>query len=1050
MSRRRRPDSQPAALNRSASASAAAPSLTQQSKRYLVSTLVVAVAVVWFWSVSNSAIRSAELALSRGDFQEALELSDKELQSNPTSGRALTVAGLSCLALKNPPLAQQYLMRVSQDEKTLIGVVQSKLGGLAFAAGRVSEAEDLFRQSLESFPHDLATLDQLIYLLALEGRTWEARQLIFKQLRAGVINSNYLILISSRKSSLANPAEFAQGCLAAVPNDPLPYLALARQAWRDNDAAKARSHLEKVLQKHPQLVAAHSLLLELLVETGTLVEVEQARARLPPSAEDLSEVWLHQGLWAEKQGQWKAAARCYGEALRRDANLPRANYHLSHALAHLGMHEQAIPFAERANLLTKLQLQIPINLNDLSLEKLRSIVEQLEFLGRDWEAAGWCQLVLLQTGSLPDWARAMQLRLRPALLSSATDTAVSKNPVHRLDLSLFPLPERSSSAPQSVPMKPSINNEWSAAFRDEAASSGLHFTYQNGASSDDSESMFEMNGGGVAVLDYDGDHWPDLFFTQGGRLPPAPFDASVSDQLFRNLGGDQAGVRERPHKQFANVSSQAGIQDVGYGQGITVGDFDNDGFPDLYVGNIGPNQLYHNNGDGTFSDVTAQSGTVGGYWTSSCVFADLNQDGLPDLYVATYLGGDDLGRRHCNKRKHPRCAPLDFSAEQDHLYLNLGDGRFRDVTEISGLIAPDGRGLGVVAGDFDGSHRLSLFVANDMSANFFFRNQTTSPESIRFEEQALLAGLAFDDQGAAKACMGVAAGDANGDGRLDLFVTNFYRQFNDFYVQQPDGSFHDISRQAKLADSSFLMLGWGTQFIDGELDGYPDLILTNGHVHEPDDPQVPYRMPPQYYRNQGNGTFAEIPSPKLGDFFQSTHLGRSLVRLDWNGDGREDVCISHLNEPVALLTNRSQRTGNFLAFRLVGVNSSRDAIGSSIRVQIGKQSWVRQLTAGDGFHASNERRLVFGLGDQTTVDSVEVTWPSGLQQSFQQFDVNQEWLLIGNFKSHIFKSHITESCYDAVGIERWKWTCFQAPFCFCHTRVSSLANVAGTPSASTR
>ncbi|MBC7818045.1 MAG: CRTAC1 family protein, partial [Planctomycetaceae bacterium] len=668
----------------------------------------------------------------------------------------------------------------------------------------------------------------------------------------------------------------------------------------------------------------------------------------------------------------------------------------SQVLMLLEMSEQAIPFADRANRLTKLSLQIDVNPSELNMDKIRSIVEQLEFLGRDWEAAGWSQLVLLETGRLPDWAGSTQRRLHRRLMSSETYTTTAKNPAYQLDLSQFPLPEHRMPAPQSLPLQPSIDNDFAVAFHEEATQTGLHFTYHNGASSGDLESMYEMNGGGVAVLDYDGDHWPDLFFTQGGRLPPAPFDPSFGDQLFRNLGGDQIESGNQPANQFFNVSSQAGIQDIGYGQGVTVGDFDNDGFPDLYVGNIGTNQLYRNNGDGTFADVTADSGTTAGGWTSSCVFADLNQDGLPDLYVVTYLGGDDLAKRPCSKRQRLRCAPLDYPAEQDRLYLNLGDGRFRDVTETSGLVAPDGRGLGVVAADFDGSRRLSLFVANDMSANFFFRNETSAPEAIKFQEQGLLNGLAFDDQGASKACMGVAAGDYNGDGRLDLFVTNFYRQFNDFYVQQPDGSFRDLSRKTNLADSSFLMLGWGTQFIDGELDGYPDLILTNGHVHDPLDPQIPYRMPPQYYRNQGNSTFGEIPRMLLGEFFQRDHHGRSLVRIDWNRDGREDVCISHLNDAVALLTNRTEHPGNYLSIRLVGVDSSREAIGSTVRIRSGQQTWARQLTAGDGFHASNERRLVFGLGRQTQVDSVEVTWPSGFRQGFQNLNVNQEWLLIEN------------------------------------------------------
>ena len=993
MSRRQKSNRESLPLKSSTAGSDSAS--THGSRTLVALWLAVGISALWCWSISNSNIRNAELALSRRDYREALELSDKELQSHPLSGRALAVAASAYIAAKNPAAAIAYLKRVPPSERHLIGGVQSQLGQLAFETGRVSDAEEWLRKSLETSPSNPTVLDQLTHLLALEGRTWEARNLVFERMRSGTVNFNYLILVSNRKSSLANPSEFAKNCLAAVPNDPLPYLPLAIQAWRDNQPAKARELLEKILRKYPKSIEAHSLLFEILVETGTAEAVEQAVGRLPEAADHRSDIWLSRGIWAEKQGQLKSAARCYWEALRRDPNTPRANYHLSQALAILEMTEQAPPFADRANRLTKLSLEINVNLTSLTVDKIRSIVEQLEFLGRDWEAAGWCQLVLLETGSLPDWAGRTQRRLHRVLMSSGTYTTTAKNPAFQLDLSQFPLPEHRSSAPPSLPPTPSINKDSSVAFRDEAIKAGLRFTYRNGALPGDLESMYEMNGGGVAVLDYDGDHWPDLFFTQGGRLPPGRFDSSDSDQLFRNLGGDQTDSPKQPGNQFLNVSYQAGIQDIGYGQGVTVGDFDNDGFPDLYVGNIGANQLYHNNGDGTITDVTAQSGTTGGGWTSSCVFADLNQDGLPDLYVVTYLGGD-VGRRSCSKLQNPRCAPLDFTAEQDRFYLNLGDGRFRDATESSGLIAPDGRGLGVVAADFDGSHRLSLFVANDMSANFFFRNQTTDPTAIRFQEQGLLNGIAFDDQGDSKACMGIAAGDYNGDGRLDLFVTNFYRQFNDFYVQQPDGSFRDLSRKANLADSSFLKLGWGTQFLDGELDGYPDLILTNGHVHKPNDPQIPYRMPPQYYRNQGNQTFAEIPSPLLGEFFQREHLGRSLARIDWNRDGREDVCISHLNEPVALLTNRAENPGNYLSVRLIGVDSSRDAIGSSVRIQVCQQTWIRQLTAGDGFHASNERRLVFGLGRQTQVDSVEVTWPTGARQKFQQLGANQEWLLIEN------------------------------------------------------
>ena len=242
--------------------------------------------------------------------------------------------------------------------------------------------------------------------------------------------------------------------------------------------------------------------------------------------------------------------------------------------------------------------------------------------------------------------------------------------------------------------------------------------------------------------------------------------------------------------------------------------------------------------------------------------------------------------------------------------------------------------------------------------------------------------------------MGVAAGNYNNDGRLDLFVTNFYRQSNDLYVQQPDGTFQDRSREARLFDPSFLQLGWGTQFLDADLDGHLDLIVTNGHVHVPIDPAVPYDMPAQFFHNRGDGTFAEVAGETLGEFFQAKRSGRSLVRLDWNRDGRDDVCISHLNQPVALLTNRTEQTGHYLGLRLVSVNSARDAIGTTVMVSIGNQTWTQQLTAGDGFHASNERRLVFGLGAHLTADSIEVLWPSGTRQRFQHMALDHEWILV--------------------------------------------------------
>ncbi|MDB5385761.1 MAG: putative system TPR-repeat lipoprotein [Planctomycetaceae bacterium] len=960
-------------------------------RRWLAICLTISVTSLWYAIVSSATIVQAELALGRGDAVQALAFANQVLRIDPHSDRALTVAGSASLAMQDVAWAQIFFEQVTDRDPRLSSVAQRELGRIALNAGQPVRAEELFRQSLQSAPGDTLTQDQLIYLLTLEGRGWEARALILDRLRAGMVSVNYLVVASKPERGLELSSQFAQHCLSVVPNESLPRLVLAQQAWRDNQPQRALEEIRQVLEKHPTLLEAHALQCQVIAETGTSDDFERINEQLPPTAQTHPGIWLGMGIWAEHQGQAEAAARCYWESLRLNPNQANSNYRLSQALVTLGQHDAARPFAERAQQLTKLGLEMTPLSNKLDLETLPSIIAQLGSLGRDWEAAGWCQLALQKKGPRPAWAHSAQLRMSHRLLNSASYTNPSLDPAHQIDLSHYRLPTFRGVSRLHVPSLENTGPQANITFRDDSNPAGIEFTYRNGASQGHQESMLEMNGGGVAVLDFDGDLWPDLYLTQGGTLPPAPFDPTQSDQLFRNRGRDVAGATN--DKPFLNVTAAARLRDIGYGQGVTVGDIDNDGFPDLYVGNIGANQLLHNNGDGTFSDITVASGTQAGGWTSSCVLADFNQDGLPDLYVVTYLGGE-TPFTPCDKRVRPRCSPLNYPAEPDRFYLNLGDGHFRDLTESHGLAAPEGRGLGVVAADFDNTRRLSLFVGNDMSANFFFVNHTAAPDKIQFEEQALLSGLALDHLGQAKACMGIAAGDYNQDARLDLFVTNFYRQSNDLYTQQPDGTFRDLSREAKLFEPSFLMLGWGTQFLDCDLDGHPDLIVTNGHVHDPVDLTIPYYMPAQVFRNLGQGTFTEIPGQKLGEFFERKLLGRSLARIDWNRDGREDVCISHLNDPVTLLTNRTVGTGNTLVLRLVAVNSARDAIGAKVRVSIDNQIRHQQLTAGDGFQASNERRLIFGLGPHKIIDSVEVLWPSGVRQEFRNLPLNREWLLI--------------------------------------------------------
>lgn len=926
----------------------------------------------------------AEAAMTIGDFATARQMADQVLASNPSSSRALLVAGFAAAGQQRIDDAIQYLERVPDEDLENKVIALGSLGKFFVQLGYAARAETSFRRVLQLDPTSVEAREGLIGLLVLESRNWEAEELILPLLQHGRIQSNHLMVASSPEIWLADVSHFTEICLTAVPDDPLPLLHKAGEAWRLNDTVEAESLLRKIIQSHPDNAEAQSQLGRILAESPDSSAFLTWRSSLAKSVEEHPAIWFDYGLWAQSHEQLAAAARCYWEALSRRPNYTAANYHLSQVLIALGKSKQAQPFAERAGQLAKLQRMIEGIKSEWAPDKIRELVELLEAMGRPWEAAGWCQVELQQNSNDP-WSSAKLLELRPYFSRCKTYTLDTHNLTKLIDLSGNRLPQwpTAPSSPQY-----SADGEHLAAsieFVDSAADVGIDFTYHNGAMANGKESLLEMDGGGVAVLDYDNDGWPDLYFTQGGVLPPQSETSEYGDRLYRNLGDGR----------FRDVTAEAGLGDTGYSQGVTVGDFDNDGFPDLYVANIGPNRLYQNNGDGRFRDVTSRSGVAGNAWTSSCLLADLNGDTLPDIYAVNYLGGDDLYTRLCEKKPGRRCAPIDFPAEQDRLYQNLGDGRFEDVTERCGIVAPDGRGLGIVAADLDGSHRLSLFVANDMSANFLFFNQTQSPGGpLAFSERGVLSGVAFDAQGVAQACMGIAVGDANDDGLLDLFVTNFYREANNFFVQHAKGLFSDECRAANLWEAGFAMLGWGTQFIDFDLDGRLDLVVANGHVHDPLDADTPYRMPPQCFRNQGEGRFELLPVDSLGGYFRGNYLGRALARLDWNRDGLEDICSSHLDTPYALLTNRTEQHGHFLSLRLVGVASDRDALGTSVRVTTGEHTRLRQLTAGDGFQVSNQRQLVFGLGASQRIDLLDVRWPSGLEQQFHDVPTDSQILLV--------------------------------------------------------
>ncbi len=940
---------------------------------------------ILFPSAHQRLLRRAATSYVLERYAEAEDLANRVLEQAPDCSSALLIAGEAATKQQRSEDALSYFSRVSHADQAAFVQAQCSAAKRQMILGRADEAERCLRRALEVNPRHTKSNERLAVFLQIAGRTFESLPHVYAWIESGQCTRDQLMMIGAPNVTLLDDPPFIQACLRTVPENPAMLLGQARLDILDNRMDQAEETLKRIVAADPHALEAQARLGEILIEKQDSTVFLDWHADLPPEADAHPGIWYLRGVWARRNDQQRAAVRCFLEALELDPNSSSANYQMSQTMVAIGEAERARQFGDRAGRLSKVEYFISELKGESSLLIMRQLVDLMEQLGRIWEATGWCYVMLyIQPDS--SWAKEKLDALRPKIEQLPAFTMISARPARALNRADYPLPDWSAgraAAAEHTSRGPVSGN---VRFDDQAAQVGLQFDYFNGTTVDTGlEHMLQSTGGGVAVIDYDQDSWPDLYFSQSGPWTERGQSSEYRDRLFRNLGNGR----------FEDVTDQAGLGDGSFGQGIAVGDYNSDGFPDLYVGNIGPNRLYANNGDGTFRDVTAEAGVGGDVWTVSSAIVDLNGDAHPEIYAVSYLILQEVLDRMCQNDGRPMgCSPSIFTAEQDRLYHNLGNGRFRDVTERCGIEVPDGKGLGVVAANFEKDGRVHLFVGNDTTANFHFVNQTKQPGGpLQFEEQSLYTGLGLDATGSSQSCMGIAVGDVDNNGLLDMFVTNFYGDSNTLYAQVPGLIFNDHTRSYALREPGFNMLGFGTQMLDSELDGWPDILVANGHVDRTISTGVPDLMPPQYYRNDGNGKFTELSGQSLGGYFQGEYLGRSVVVLDWNKDGCPDVCISHLDAPVALLTNQTEDVGHFVAIKLCGVDSNRDAIGAVLTLKADGQTWTRQIVGGDGYLASNQRYALFGLGDTTAIEELRIDWPSGREQSFRKLDCDL-WLTI--------------------------------------------------------
>lgn len=943
-------------------------------------------------------LKAANEAMLQKRYPLAQQIAEGLFDQAEYADQAAFLAAEAAEAQGNYEQAVIFYNRVSDSKKTDAIKARGKAGEiLLMKLKALSRAEKEYRQLLTLDPQNTLANEHLAYLLGLSSQSWEA-----ERPRLSLIPSNrftpiilYLLVMGDRAfenyETILEYAKFS-------PNDPLVLLGLARGSIEEQQFKKAEEQLREAIKLAPKLIEAYVKLGQLIGQRDDPQAMKAWLEKLPEQANQHPLVWNIRGNWYQEQGNVDAAIRCFGEAIQLDGTNSQACYQLGQLLLKKGETEQANRFLDQTTKLQAYESEVKVAFSDQDLNAVQKAVELGKELGLIWEAFGWGKAALMLAPQTT-WAQSTLTELGPELATIPRKRMLdSKNPVSEFDFSEYRLPTQSPTLLSAS--NPTADTQHSmVTFQEVAEETGVVFKYFNSAEQPNLKpKMYEFTGGGVAVLDLNNDDWPDFYLAQGCVWPSNESDMQHLDSVFLNQGDGT----------FRNVTFNTGIMENRFSQGVTIGDINNDGFDDIYVGNIGKNRLYLNNGDGTYTESNQATGKAGD-WTTSCLLADLNNDSFPEIYAVNYLTGEDIFERVCrmNDGTFRSCMPQNFPAAQDRLFLNRANSEFEDITSNSGIKVPNGKGLGIVAADFGDQKRLNLFIANDAVPNFYFVNQTANRKNMpHFQEQALLAGLALNSDGRTEACMGVAIGDGNGDGLLDLFVTNYFRESNTFYSQINPEIFLDLTRKSLLHHSSLSVLGFGTQFLDANLNGKLDLLATNGHVEDLSQSGMPYKMQTQFFLNSGGGLYEAIPGNELGTFFEEKRLGRGLARLDWNRDGLPEAVISQLQTPVALLQNTTLNHGNRLVIHLTGTISSRDAIGTAVRLRVNGQAMVRQMTAGDGYMASNQRILVFGLGDQTEAQNVSVEWPSGKRQSFKQLAANQEIMIIeGNPEPVVLRTY---------------------------------------------
>ncbi|MGB0598576.1 MAG: FG-GAP-like repeat-containing protein [Rubripirellula sp.] len=843
-----------------------------------------------------------------------------------------------------------------------------------FELKRTSEAADVFLAELEKKPRQSALRHRAWRLLNQVGRREDACRQAELLCRIGQADEMELHSLIRRTDAFP---------IILEPNtDPSKYfepgLGLARWHFSQLDYRKAIEELTPEYESGFKTAAASALYGRLLAETQAAEQFPKWHAACDlPELEELGDYWAALGTHFFDAREYEASARALLEAVLHNPTDRLSIQRLAKVFDAMGQPEQAEQFRRRGVELAQCErsseaLQaIPVSNRSEHQSGSSKLMQHMLELERPFEILAWAIRVHpsrdIQKRREIEQKRGELLNSEEALVMAREASLLGVDPNNFSLGTAFETLLAARETPPSPPESKLVTALAAPRLVNVASNVGLDFQwYQDLEINLASIPIHESIGGGIAVLDYDLDGWPDVYFAQGSGEPPS--DACTrSNQLMRNNDG-----------KFVAVTLPAGGTDLNYGSGLAAGDVNQDGFPDLFVGSLGHNRLLINNGDGTFQDTTERLGEVADRFSTSLAIADINGDALPDLYEAVYIemdGAFALPKVDKDGREI-QPSPLEHFAQSDRWFENLGNGNFA-VHEITRDTARPGTSLGVLVADFDNQSGNEVFVGNDVRPNHFL---------LQADENTLLnaadvQGVANGFSGTANGCMGIAAADFNHDGTLDLHITNFNQESANLYLQATTGGFTDYAVRYRLDELSLPYVGFGTKAIDIDRNGWLDLAITNGHIFDMSDYGEGFQLPPQLLMNRGE-FFELVAVDDDSGYWEQNYLGRSMAMLDFDRDGASDLMINHLDKPVALLRNETNTKGRELQLELVGTTSERDAIGTRVEIAVAGQKRTAWVTAGDGYLCSDEAFVEFGLGLEAEVTRLVVHWPSGKRQEF--------------------------------------------------------------------